>query len=302
MSGLDTTRGFQPHWPLSVCLFLFAMTASAYAQTGTNPDSPPARIDNFNGAAAMTSTVSGYESRSGASLFVQVLAENGKRRLDRQALVKLNNQTSQTVSWQTTSQESQAAFGDLPFGHYELEVSALGYLPIHKEFQVVSILAPIHLEITLRKDPEAVQLNYEDGTIPPKARKETKHGVSALKSGKWDEANKRLDAAYKLAPENPDVNFFLGYLYFQKKNFDLASDFLGNATNLSPHNVQALTLLGRLRLEQEDYGRAVSNLEKAVLADGNYWVAHDLLATSYLKQNQFDKARDEAKIAIEKGK
>ncbi len=66
--------------------------------------------------------------------------------------------------------------------------------------------------------------------------------------------------------------------------------------------MQALTLLGRLSLQQEDYGRAVSNLEKAVLVDSDYWVAHDLLAASYLKERKFDKARDEAQLAISKGK
>ena len=93
------------------------------------------------------------------------------------------------------------------------------------------------------------------------------------------------------------MNFLLGYLYFQKKDFGRAADFLGSATNLSPHNVQALTLLGRLSLQQEDYGRAVSNLEKAVLTDSDYWVAHDLLAASYWKQQKYDKARDEAQKA-----
>jgi tetratricopeptide (TPR) repeat protein len=61
-------------------------------------------------------------------------------------------------------------------------------------------------------------------------------------------------------------------------------------------------LLGRLSLQQEDYGRAVSNLEKAVLTDADYWVAHDLLAASYLKQQKYDKARDEAQIALDKSK
>ena len=288
--------------PRPIGVILLALSAIVRCEGQNNPDSPARNIDTFNGAAAMTSTVAGYESRGGTSLFVDVFSENGKNRLDRQALVKLNNQTLHSVSWQTTNDTSEAAFGDLAFGHYDLEVSALGYLPNRKEFQVVSVLVPIHLEITLQKDPSAVQLNFEDGVMPPKARKETKHGVSALKSGRWDEANKRLDAAYKLVPENPDINFLLGYLYFEKKNFDRAADFLDNATNLSPHNVQALTLLGRLRLQQEDYGRAVSNLEKAVSADSDYWVAHDLLAASYLQQRQYDKAREQAELAISKGK
>jgi tetratricopeptide (TPR) repeat protein len=265
------------------------------------PGAQSQHTDVFNGMGSTTSSMPGYESRGGSVLRVTVFAETNKTRLDRQSLVKLSSTSSQTISWQTTDERSEVGFGDLPIGHYEVEVSSVGYLKATKEFQATSAFTPINLEMVLQKDPAAVQLNIDEG-MSPKARKEAKHGVSALKSGKWDEANKRLGAAYKLAPENPDVNFLLGYLYFQKKDFGRAADFLGNATNLSPHNVQALTLLGRLSLQQEDYGRAVSNLEKAVLQDSDYWVAHDLLAASYLKQQKFDKARDEAQLAISKGK
>jgi tetratricopeptide (TPR) repeat protein len=234
-------------------------------------------------------------------LRITVFGETAKIKLDRQSLVKVSNTTSHVITWQTTDERSEVGFGDLPLGHYEVEVSAVGYRTSTKEFQAISSFTPINLEIVLEKDPAAAQLNITEG-MPPKARKEAKHGVSALKSGKWDEANKRLGAAYKLAPENPDVNFLLGYLYYQKKDFGRAADFLGNATNLSPHNAQALTLLGRLSLQQEDYGRAVSNLEKAVLADSDYWVAHDLLAASYLRQQKYEKAREQAELAINKSK
>lgn len=272
---------------LLLCSVLFAQTQ---------------HTDVFSGIGSTTSTVPGYENRGGTTLRVTVFAEANGTRLDRQCLIKLTNTTSQTISWQTTDDRSETGFGDLPSGHYEVDVSAVGYLPAHKDFQTMSAFMPVNLEIVLQKDPAAVQLNFEDGAMPPKARKEAKHGVSALKSGKWNEANKRLDAAYRMAPQNPDVNFLIGYLYYQKKDFGRAADFLRNAANLNPHNVQALTLLGRVSLQQEDYGRAVSNLERAVVADSDYWVAHDLLAASYLKQQQYDKAREQAELAISQGK
>jgi len=258
--------------------------------------------DAFNGIASTTSNNRGYENNGGTMLNITVFGETTKTRLDRQSLVRLNNTSTQTLSWQATDDHSEVGFGGLPAGHYEVEVSAVGYLKESKEFQAIGSFSNINLEIVLKKDPEALTLNFEDGAIPSKARKHTKHGIAALKSGKWDEANKRLDAAYRLVPDNPDVNFLLGYTYFEKKEFDRAADFLGNASNLSPHNVQALTLLGRLRLQQEDYSRAVSNLEKAVLVDRDYWVAHDLLASSYLKQQKYEKARDEAQLALNKAK
>jgi len=291
MTRCLSPRARHPLWPWLVLLLLGSTVPRAYAQHG----------DVFNNIGSTTSSSPGYENRGGTLLRITVFAETTKTRLDRQSLVKVSNTSSQIITWQTTDERSEVGFGDLPLGHYEVEVSAVGYRTATKEFQAISSFAPINLEIVLEKDPAAVQLNITEG-MPPKARKEAKHGVSALKSGKWDEADKRLGAAYKLAPENPDVNFLLGYLFYQKKDFGRAADFLGNATNLSPHNVQALTLLGRVSLQQEDYGRAVSNLEKAVLADSDYWVAHDLLAASYLKQQKYDKAREQAEMAISQGK
>ena len=283
---------------LGALLMAFVLIGPAYCQHAT-----PYQLstDPFN-AQGTTNSIRGFESHGGATLLLTVFSESTRTKLDRQALVKLTNQTSQTTTWQTSSQDSEVTFGDLQFGHFDIEVSAVGYLSSHKEFQATNSVAPFTFEIVLQKDPAAVQFNISDAAMPAKARKDAKHGVSALKSGKWDEAGKRLAAAYKTAPENSDLNFLLGFLYFQKKDYGRAADFLGNAASLGPSNVQALTLLGRLNLEQEDYGRAVSNFEKAVVLDSDYWVAHDLLATSYLKQQKYDKARDEAEVAINKSK
>jgi len=98
------------------------------------------------------------------------------------------------------------------------------------------------------------------------------------------------------------LNFLLGYLFYQKKDFNRAQVFLDAATNLNPNNVQALTLMGRVGLQQENYGSAAAMLERAVAADSDYWVAHDLLANAYLRQEKYQKAGDEARVAMEKGK
>ena len=290
------TPRLQPLAPIRLCSSLLVLLVASFGAAQAQ------HYDPFNTIGSATSSVPGYENRGGTSLRITVFAENAKTRLDRQCLIRLTNTSSQSISWQTTDDRSEAGFGDLPPAHYEVEVSAVGFITAHKEFHALSSFIPVNLEIVLQKDPAAVALTLVDAAMPARARKETKHGVSALKSGKWEEANKRLDAAYKLAPENADVNFLLGYVHYQKREFARASEFLGTAANLSPGNVQALTLLGRVSLEQEDYGRAVSNLEKAVIADSGYWVAHDLLAASYLKQQRFDQARQQAELAIMEGK
>lgn len=264
---------------------------------------PPAcaQRDPFYSGTTTASTP-GYTTQGGAPLVVTIFAENNRTRLDRQAVVKVLNQTTQTVSWQTTTDQSEATFAELTFGHYDVEVSAVGYLTAHKEMQVISMLATIRLEIVLQRDPAAVDFGIAEAAMPPKARKETKHAVSALKSGNWKEAGKRLDSAYKLAPSNPDLNFLLGYLSYQRQDLGLAISYLDAATRLNPNNVQSLTLLGRINLQQQHYGLAIPVLQRAIAADNDYWLPHQLLAGAYLKQQKYEGAREQAELAIAKGK
>src|ERR1700735_606375 len=261
MMSRTRTRPMQQVGPVALLLVLGLLhSAPASAQS-----------DPFNAMGSTTNLTPGYDSRGGGTvLLLKVYAGNNKKRLDRQSVIKLNNQTTHTISWQTTNDESEASFGDVPFGHYDIEVSAVGYLTSHKEMQVISALNTVDLDVVLQPDPTALKLDVDEA-MPTKARKETKHGVSALKSGNLKQAQRWLDAAYQLAPANSDINFLMGYLSYQEKDFDHAQTYLGVAANLNPRDVQSLTLLGRLGLQKEDYAAASSNLEKAVAADSEYW-------------------------------
>ena len=281
--GLAAARG------ILLCLLL---AMPAWAQRGALLNDPGSLRDNSTS----------YNTGPGTGVvLVNVFAENSGVHLDRQALLKLVNRTNQAATWQTTEDTSQAVFTNIAFGSYDVEVSAVGYLSAHQELQVMNQLRPLELQVVLQRDPAAVGLDVTDA-MPAKARKETKRAVSALKSGNLPEAQKQLDAAFQLVPSSPDLNFLLGYLYFQKKDYTQAGSYLGTATNLKPHDVQALTLLGRVGLERQDYAAARSALEQAVAADAENWLPRNLLADSYLRQRNFEKAREQAELAISKGK
>jgi tetratricopeptide (TPR) repeat protein len=244
-----------------------------------------------------------YQTAPGTGVLIfSVFAERTSVKLDRQALLKLVNLSDQSVLWQTTEDTSKGVFTNVPYGSYDVQASAVGYVSTHQELQVNSSLRPAEINLVLRRDPEAINLDVATSIMSPKARKEAKLAISFLKSGNLTHAQKELDQAYKLAPSSAELNFLLGYLYFQKKDFAQAGTYLGTAANLNPHNAQALTLLGQAGLEREDYPAAKSALERAVLADADGWLPHNLLADAYLRQNDYGKARDEAQVAIAKGK
>ena len=259
-------------------------------------------IYDHSGASLEDHTAS-YNTAAGTGVIVvNVASEKSITHLDRQALLKLVNLANQTATWQTTEDTSQGVFTNIPYGSYDIEASAVGYLSAHRELQVINSLRPLQVDIVLNRDASAINLDVEDKVMSAKARKETKRAVSALKSGNLKQAERQLDEAYHSDPSSADLSFLLGYLYFEKKDYVRAGDYLGAATNINPNNGQALTLLGRAGLERQDYPAARSALERAVLADADNWQPHNLLADTYLHQKNYDRARDEAQVAIAKGK
>ncbi len=283
---------------LSLLCCCLAIHASAQGGGGLSPN--PSWSNGTDLSPQKTDTY--YQVHSDETLVrLFAFAEDGKTHLDRQAVMKVTDLTTRSVKWQATDEKSEGALG-LPFGKYELELSAVGYLTQRKEIEVTAQHITIRVEFALRRDPSAVDFNIADETLPPKARGDVKHAVSALKSGNLKDAKKRLDAAYKLAPSNPDLNFLMGYLFFEQKDLAQAASFLQTAANLSTHNVRVLTLLGHVQLIQENYVAAAETLEKAVAVNSGYWTAHNLLANAYFRLKRYDGAREEAELAIAQGK
>jgi tetratricopeptide (TPR) repeat protein len=273
---------------------LFSPNASAQGAPAPMTPDPFGRVDRPGGAPT-------YNTQ-GSVLVLTVHNDTGDL-LDRQAVVKLSNKNDLSVIWRTTQDKSVATFEDVPFGAYDIEVSAVGYLTTHQELKADRQLHSYHLDILIKPDPTAVELKTPVASqIPSKARKQINRAVTDLKSGNWKAAKKRLDAARNLVPSNSEVNFLLGYLFFQQQKFEEARGSLDKAIAADPHNVQALTLSGRMYVRSQDFVGARKVLEQAVAADGEYWMAHYLLAESYLRLNEFEKAREQAQAAVERGK
>lgn len=282
----------------TLCLLslLCVPIVKAFGQIPTNGPGQAARDPRY------VPGMSSYDSAPGTGVLVfHVFAEKAGTQLSGQARLDLTNLANHFGVFQIIQSDGEGVFVNIAFGNYEIEASALGYLPIRQPVQVVSTMHPQPIDIVLQRDPSAIDLKVTEDIMSPKARKEARDAVSMLKVGDYPEAQKHLERAYKLAPSNSDLNFLLGYLYFQQKNYDQASMYLTAATSLSPNNAPALTLLGRTNLAQDNYPAARSALEQAILADDSNWLPHNLLADAYLRQKDYGKARDEAQIALTKG-
>lgn len=269
------------------------LVGAALAQRKTDPTLEPGGISE---------TVISYRTDPGTAVVIlHVFAQRSTSLLDRQAVVTLVNASDHSTTWTTTEDNAKAFFTNVRLGSYEIEVSAVGYLTAHKDLRILDSNQPLNVEIMLERDPSALNLDVAEAIISPKARKEAKRAISLLKSQKLAKAEKQLDKAYRLAPVSAELNYLLGYLYYQKKDLSKAANYLSTAATLNPRNGQALTLLGRTQLEREDYAAARSVLEEALLVDEEAWLPHSLLADAYLHQRTYDKALAESELAIQKG-
>ncbi|HZR63591.1 MAG TPA: tetratricopeptide repeat protein [Terriglobales bacterium] len=263
---------------------------------------PPRPTDVFSSTAMGDPSQAQVYRSVGAVLVLTVVGANHEL-LDRQSVVKLENKTTHAIRWLTTADQSEVSFGDLSSGEYEIEASAVGYLSAKKSYQVGSLYTSYRLEISLQRDPNAVEIQAPNAPdLSKKARKEIQRGVRALKSGNLKEAQNSLGSANKLAPNSADVSFLLGYLYFLKQDFHQAESFLTKASTEDPRNVQVLTLLGRIRLHEGNDIAARGTLEEAVATDPDYWLAHKFLAIAYLRQHEFEKSLAQCQMAIAKSK
>jgi hypothetical protein len=57
-----------------------------------------------------------------------------------------------------------------------------------------------------------------------------------------------------------------------------------------------------LQIQRQDYAAARKTLEQAIAVDPESWMVHSLLAETYLKQQEYENAREQAQLAIDKGK
>lgn len=105
-----------------------------------------------------------------------------------------------------------------------------------------------------------------------------------LQLNRLDAADKHIQRALELAPDNPDCLLILGRLRWFQKNNDAALDALGRAAQTDPRNPEIHNFLGVILSEKGQRTAAEAAFRKAVLLAPNYGDAHKNLAYFYLIQ------------------
>ncbi len=113
------------------------------------------------------------------------------------------------------------------------------------------------------------------------------------RTGKYDEALKRVIFLYNEDPEDPSLANFYGYLLAEKgESLDLAEKLLAKALAKEPENGYFLDSLGWIRFKKGRFHEALDILLKAAEKANDDPVIWEHIGDTYVKLNESSKARD----------
>ncbi|HKW87467.1 MAG TPA: tetratricopeptide repeat protein [Candidatus Acidoferrales bacterium] len=291
-------------WFLSSASLLFLpMLASAQGSTG--PRTPPSNAMDPN------SIGSAAPGNGSATLMIYLRDEYGVSPVSAPIF------SVHSLTFNSTNPPPPRPFeggwvlsGLQPRDEYDIEVSISGYKVAHKFVVVpdspIGSSSPMTTTVFIYLTSEG---SSDDGLAPssgvvlaPRAEKEVQHALKDIQSNNFSSAQKHASKALEMAPGNPYVNYLLGMCYLRMNKLPEAKTNLEKSVSLDPKQAPPLQALGMLRYREGDYAGASQILEQAVQLDPNAWRAEWMLASSYVHQEDYQKARVAAEKAIKAGK
>ncbi|MGB7024324.1 MAG: tetratricopeptide repeat protein, partial [Candidatus Acidiferrales bacterium] len=197
-----------------------------------------------------------------------------------------------------------------PGDEYDIEVSIAGYKVAHQVVMIPNVNTFGGGNITINA---IIYINPENGKadslsppsdviLAPRAEKEVQHGLKDLRNKNPASAQKHLGKALQMAPANPFVNYLIGMCYLRMNKLPEAKASLEKSVSIDPKGAPALLALGMLHYRESDYPGATQLLGQAAELDPTAWKADWMLASSYLHEGNFEKARHYSEKALKSGK
>jgi tetratricopeptide (TPR) repeat protein len=113
------------------------------------------------------------------------------------------------------------------------------------------------------------------------------------------EAIVEFQRAAKVSPEEPNVHFGLGYLYWKSHQYDEAKIQFEKVLSLDPNHPQALVYLGDIAMKKTNLDEALTLLRKAVGEKNDIRLAYIDLGAILTEQKQYPAALAALRRAVE---
>jgi len=152
---------------------------------------------------------------------------------------------------------------------------------------------------------------WSGGCVPPaevaqpkEAIYHNKMGIAYLNEGKLQLAFVEFQKAIKMDPNNKEIVYNLGLVYFQLEDYVNAGQYFRKAVTLDPKFANAYNNLGATHMQLKQWKEAVEAFKKA-LANPLYqtpeWAFYNM-GMSYYRLGDYDKAVDAFKDSIRRDK
>jgi tetratricopeptide (TPR) repeat protein len=118
----------------------------------------------------------------------------------------------------------------------------------------------------------------------------SRHGICALKLGLEDAAYKSFTVARSLKQGDFEVNYNLGFIEFQKNNFEKAITFLQAARVANPEDAATLRCLGHACFKVNKHREAMTSIRKAIELAPDDKESLYVLGECYFEAGQLEQA------------
>ena len=130
-----------------------------------------------------------------------------------------------------------------------------------------------------------------------------KSAISAMKSGKLNDARDLFIEAINIQPNLSDAHVNLAIIFIKNKSFDEAENALNRALKINPNNIYALNQIGFIYRQQGNFSKAKASYLKAIDINSDYAYAHLNLGILYdLYFYDLERAIEQYKIYNELSK
>ncbi|GAA4016164.1 tetratricopeptide repeat protein [Sphingomonas swuensis] len=117
-------------------------------------------------------------------------------------------------------------------------------------------------------------------------------GASLEQAGRWTEAEKSLEAAHALAPDNPVVLNYLGYARLERGvRLDEAEALIAEASRRAPDDASITDSLGWAQFKRGKLPEAIATLQRAAAADPGQAEIHEHLGDALYTAGRLYEAR-----------
>lgn len=247
-------------------------------------------------------TTSNYgQSKTGPKdLDINIKGPNGTR-VEEMTMVILTKATGQFYR-QGVTRSGYIRFKNVARAEYIIEVVGVSYQLVVRPLDVKRKSA---MEVTVELTP-AVNVNdaaalAERAVLSRKAHEELRRATEALHAKTPAKARSHLEAVYRLAPNDADVNYLFGVYSSELNDWEQAKLYWIKTLRLEPKHFRSLLSLSERLVSEHKSGEALTLAQIAVEVEPTSWRGHAILASAYLQQGSGREAVFEAERALELG-